>query len=115
MQVMQEIGMDLSQQTSKGVETYLGKAHFHYLITLCDDAEKNCPTVFPGVHTRLHWSFEDPAAFAGDEKEKLQKFRTVRDQIEQRIEKWLAEMGQSNSTESRVDIKGPGNIPGLFF
>lgn len=96
MQVMQEIGMDLSQQTSKGVETYLGKAHFQYLITLCDDAEKNCPTVFPGVHTRLHWSFEDPAAFAGDEKEKLQKFRTVRDQIEQRIEKWLAEMGQSN-------------------
>lgn len=45
VQVMAEIGIDLSGQTSKGVDTYLGKVLFQYLITVCDDTEKNCPTV----------------------------------------------------------------------
>jgi len=44
-QVMQEAGIDISGQTSKGVSIYLGKLLFKYLITVCDDADKNCPTV----------------------------------------------------------------------
>jgi arsenate reductase len=83
--VMEEVGIDVSGQRSKGVEEYLGKMHFQALITVCDNAEKNCPTVWPGVNTRLHWSFEDPAAFEGTEQQRLAKFREVRDQIEQRI------------------------------
>ena len=83
--------MDMSGHTSKGFETYLGKVLFQYLITLCDDAEKNCPTTWPGVNNRLHWSFEDPAAFQGTEEEKLAKFRQVRDQIEQKVKAWIAE------------------------
>ena len=63
IQVMQEVGLDISDQTSKGVDTYLGKVLFQYLVTVCDDADKNCPTVWPGVNQRMHWSFEDPAAF----------------------------------------------------
>ena len=88
IQVMKEAGIDISDQTSKGVDTYLGKTHFQTLITVCDDADKNCPT-FPGVDTRLHWSFEDPARFEGTEDEKLAKFREVRDRIEQRIREWV--------------------------
>lgn len=91
VQVMQEAGIDISHQQSKGIETYLGKALFQYLITVCDDADQNCPTVWPGVNTRLHWSFEDPAKFAGTEEEKLAKFREVRDLIEQRIKTWVVE------------------------
>jgi arsenate reductase (thioredoxin) len=68
IQVMNEIGFDLSSHTSKGVETYLGKVLFQYLITVCDNAEKNCPAVWPGVNQRLHWSFEDPAAFEGSKE-----------------------------------------------
>ncbi|MFZ5822180.1 MAG: arsenate reductase ArsC [Chloroflexota bacterium] len=90
VQVMQEKGIDISKQTSKGVEVYLGKTLFQYLITVCDDAEKNCPTAWPGVNQRLHWSFEDPAVFEGPDDEKLAKFRQVRDQIEERITAWLA-------------------------
>jgi len=90
VQVMQEKGIDISKQTSKGVEVYLGKMLFQYLITVCDDAEKNCPTAWPGVNQRLHWSFEDPAVFEGPDDEKLSKFRQVRDQIEERITAWLA-------------------------
>jgi arsenate reductase len=54
IQVMQEVGIDISDQTSKGVDTYLGKVLFQYLITVCDDADKNCPTVWPGVNQRMH-------------------------------------------------------------
>jgi arsenate reductase len=87
--VMEEIGVSLGGQYSKDVSEYLGKVHFAYLVFLCDEAEKSCPTTFPGIAQRLHWSFEDPAAFAGSEPDKLAKFREVRDQIEQKIKEWL--------------------------
>ena len=91
VKVMHEIGIDVSGQTSKGVDTYLGKTLFQYLVTVCDDADKNCPTVWPGVSNRMHWSFQDPAATVGTEEEKLAKFREVRDLIEVKIKGWLAE------------------------
>jgi arsenate reductase len=90
IQVMKERGYDLSAQYSKGVGEYLGKVLLQTLITLCDDAEKNCPTVWPGVNTRLHWAFEDPAAGQGTDEQKLAKFREVRDLVEKRVEAWLA-------------------------
>jgi arsenate reductase len=88
--VMEEAGISLSGQQSKHVKEYMGKIHFGYLITLCDEAEESCPTTFPGIGQRLYWPFEDPSAFTGSEDEKLAKFREVRDQIEQRIKTWLA-------------------------
>jgi len=91
VQVMQEIGIDISQQYSKGVGEYLGKVLFQTLITVCDDAEKNCPSVWPGISKRAHWSFEDPAAFQGTNEAKLAKFREVRDQIEARVKTWVRE------------------------
>jgi len=91
VQVMEEVGLDISGYKSKGVDTYLGKVLFQYLVTVCDDADKNCPTVWPGVNKRLHWSFEDPAAFQGTDEEKLAKFRQVRDQIDEKIKAWIAD------------------------
>lgn len=93
IQVMEEIGFSMKEHSSKGVAVYLGKILFQYLITVCDHAEKNCPTAWPGVNQRLHWSFEDPAAFEGSEDEKLKKFREVRDQIEQKVRNWVSENG----------------------
>ena len=91
VKVMNEVGIDVSGQTSKGVEVYLGKILFQYLITVCDDTDKNCPTVWPGVANRMHWSFQDPATFEGTDEEKLAKFREVRDLIEQKVKVWVAE------------------------
>ena len=91
IKVMDEIGIDIAGQTSKGVEAYLGKTLFQYLVTVCDDADKNCPTVWPGVNIRMHWSFEDPASFKGTDEEKLAKFREVRDLIEQKLKEWVEE------------------------
>ncbi len=91
VKVMEDAGVDMSGHKSKGFEIYLGKLQFQYLITVCDDAEKNCPSAWPGVNCRLHWHFEDPAAFVGTDEEKLVKCRQVRDQIDQKIKTWIAE------------------------
>jgi arsenate reductase len=93
LRVMQEVGLDLRGQWSKGVGEYMGRKHFGYLITVCSHADANCPTTFPGVGQRLHWDFEDPAAFRGSEEEALAKFRQVRDEIADRLRRWLAEQG----------------------
>ncbi len=93
--VMREIGIDLSGQHSKSVKEFLGKMNFTYLITVCAEAEANCPGTFPGISHRLTWAFEDPAAAEGSEEEQLQKFRKVRDEIEKRIKLWIEEKGIS--------------------
>jgi arsenate reductase (thioredoxin) len=90
IQVMEEAGLDLSDQRSKDLKEYLGKIHFGYLITVCGHADANCP-VFPGMGKRLHWPFNDPAAVRGSEAEILEKFREVREQIEERVIAWLNE------------------------
>jgi arsenate reductase len=88
---MQEIGINLGGQYSKGLGEFMGKIHFAYVIILCEEAEKQCPTTFPGITQRLNWSFEDPSAVDESDDKKLKKFREVRDKIEQRIRSWLSE------------------------
>ena len=90
IQVMQEIGYDLAGHTSKGVKDFLGRVFINQLITVCDNAEKNCPTTWPGIVRKEHWSFDDPAAYEGGEEEKLAKFREIRDQIHQTVRQWLS-------------------------
>ena len=84
VQVMEEIGIDISQQVSKSVDRFLGGS-FDYVITVCDNANEHCP-VFPGATQRVHWSFEDPASVKGDEATRLEAFRRVRDQIRERLQ-----------------------------
>lgn len=87
--VMDEIGIDTSSQSSKPLQDYMGKVHFGYLITVCSDADKKCPSVFPGMGQRLHWDIEDPAKFKGTEEERLQKFQEIRDQIRLKVQSWI--------------------------
>lgn len=86
---MQEIGLDLAFQYSKDITEYLGRVNFGY-VTVCSNAEENCPSTFLGVSKHLHWNLEDPAACTGSDKEILSKFREVRDQIDERVRTWLA-------------------------
>ena len=90
IKVMEEIGISLEGHGSKSVDEYIGKIDFAYLITVCANAENQCP-VFSGSGKRIHWDLEDPAAQKGTEEEKLQKFREVRDEIDKRIKEWLSE------------------------
>jgi arsenate reductase (thioredoxin) len=91
IQVMAEKGIDISGQTPTDVGEYLGRLAVRHLIIVCDGANKKCPRVFPGMLNRMFWPFDDPAAFVGSEAATIEKFRTVRDQIETRIKQWLDE------------------------
>jgi arsenate reductase (thioredoxin) len=90
-QVMGEVGIDVSNQWSKSVTEYLGKVNFGYVITVCADAEENCPAVFLSMGSHEHWPFDDPAKFAGDDESRLESIRRVRNQIEERLHLWLKE------------------------
>ena len=92
IKVMEEAGFDMSGHRSKHLDEYKGKVNFDFLITVCGNADERCP-FFPGMGTRLHWPFEDPAAYEGSEDAKLAFFRKVRDQIKAKIESWLEEKG----------------------
>jgi arsenate reductase (thioredoxin) len=86
-QAMAEVGVDLSQHRSKVVDHFLNQT-WDYVITVCDAANEACP-VFPNKSNRLHWSFPDPSQATGPEKQRLDVFRTVRDQIKDRVTGWI--------------------------
>ena len=98
---MAERGIDITAQRSKGLAEYLGREHFGILITVCDRAERECP-VFPGVATRLHWSFADPAATEGSDEQRLAAFREVRDAIHLRCGEWLGERSASSTVATHT-------------
>lgn len=83
IEAMREIGIDISSYRSKSVDEFAGR-QFDYVITVCDNANEQCP-VYPAETKRIHWSFDDPAAAEGDEPARLAVFRRVRDEIQDRL------------------------------
>lgn len=84
--VMKEMGIDLSGNRSKSVFDLFKQGHiYQFVITVCDEASaERCP-VFPGITKGLNWSFEDPSKFTGTYNERLSKTRLIRDQIKSKI------------------------------
>lgn len=89
IEVMREVGIDISSHRSKSVDEFAGQ-EFDTVITVCDNANERCP-VFPGKVERIHWSFDDPAAATGDEANRLGVFRRVRDEIRERMSEFINE------------------------
>ena len=88
--VMEEIGVDISHQTSKAIDDELLKT-MDVVVTLCDNAAESCPWTPPEIR-RLHWSLKDPAKAEGTEEEVLDEFRRARDEIEQRVKNLVEEV-----------------------
>ena len=87
VKVMAEAGVDISHHSSKTLKE-LGAVEFDYIITVCSDADQNCP-VFPGTTKKLHHGFDDPprlAHGASSEEEALSHYRRVRDEIRAFVE-----------------------------
>lgn len=84
IQVMSEMGIDISGHRSKLADDFLNE-DFDYIVTVCDNANENCP-YFPGGKERIHKSFKDPSGFKGADEERLNIFRRVRDEIKEWIE-----------------------------
>jgi arsenate reductase len=83
IQVMGELGIDISHHCSKSVDD-LGGEQFDLVITVCDQASQQCP-MFPGNTEILHISFPDPATATGSEEEILGEFRQVRDDLRDKL------------------------------
>ena len=88
VQVMREVGIDISQQRPKDLRTYLGREAVKHLVIVCDKANDTCPRVWPGAFTRSYMPFDDPADAEGNEGEILAVFRRVRDEIGQALRAW---------------------------
>jgi arsenate reductase len=89
VEVMQEIGFDLSKAKSDSVFEFFKEGRLYdYVITVCDEtAAGQCP-VFPGITKRLHWPFMDPETLTGNHEEKLAALREIREQIRQKVSDW---------------------------
>lgn len=87
IQVMAEVDIDISKHRSKSATEFIGQ-QFDYVITVCDNANKTCP-IFPGKYEKIHWDIKDPAEAQGSEAERMVVFRAIRDEIRQKIEKWI--------------------------
>jgi arsenate reductase len=89
VEVMREVGIDISAHRPKSIKQFLGHVPVRHLIIVCGGAEKQCPRTFIGVNERHFWPFDDPAEVTGSPAERLAGFRHVRDQIRARIDQWL--------------------------
>jgi arsenate reductase len=92
VKAMRDAGIDISRNTTQSVfDLFKSGKRYQYVISVCDDASaERCP-IFPGVTTRLSWGFADPSAFTGTEQERLEQTIRVRDEIRERIRRWVEE------------------------
>jgi arsenate reductase len=85
VQVMKEVGIDISHHTSDSVEKFIND-EWDYVITVCGGANENCPTFLGKVKNRLHIGFDDPSHIvSNDEGYIMNEFRRVRDEIKQKF------------------------------
>ena len=89
VEVMKEVGIDISGQRAKNVKESL-KEHFGYVITVCDAAREKAP-VFPFTPNLVHWSLYDPEGDFQNPAEKRDVFRRVRNEIQAKVESFLEE------------------------
>lgn len=93
IQVMREIGLDISGHTSKHMNEFLTRP-ITTVITVCGNADQACP-MFPGQVNRHHWGFDDPAHATGTDEEILAQFRRVRDAVKLTFEAYAAGLRES--------------------
>ena len=102
VEAMRRVGIDISQATTQSVfELFKAGRRFYYVISVCDEASaERCP-VFAGITKRLSWSFDDPAGFGGTDAEKQKETGRVRDEIRDKVARWIAEEAKTSATTRR--------------
>jgi len=92
VEVLREIGIDISKNETRAVfDVFKSGELFAYVITVCHESDAEACPIFPGVTTRLPWSFPDPSKLSGTPEEKLEQTRQVRDSIDHQIRRFCAE------------------------
>ena len=100
IEVMKERGIDISEHEPTNVAQSL-KEHFAYVITVCDAAKERSP-IFPFTPRLLHWSIKDPATAEGSLEQRVEVFRHVRDEIENKIKQFIADTAQANDSQLSI-------------
>jgi arsenate reductase len=92
VEALGEIGIDISRNKTQAVfDVFKSGELFAYVITVCDESEaKGCP-IFPGVTTRLHWSFPDPSQVTGTLEERMEATRQVLQKIDKQVRRFCSE------------------------
>ena len=98
VEVMKEVGIDISQQRSEDLAQSL-KEHFAFVITVCDASRERFP-VWPFTRNLFHWSLPDPTAVKGSPEELKTSFRRVRDEIRQKVREFASQKIQGLSTQA---------------
>lgn len=94
VKAMQADGIDISNNETKDVfEFFKEGRRYNYVITVCDEASASRCPIFPGIHKKINWSFEDPSSFKGEESEKLNKTIQVRDKIKNAVLEFIKQTG----------------------
>ena len=88
IEAMEEIGIDINDQQSKGLERYVGQA-WDFVIPVCEEGAAACPMI-PGDHVVERWQFDDPATVSGTDEQRLAVYRRVRDEIGEQVRDFLA-------------------------
>lgn len=92
IKALSEIGIDISANRSKSVDEFETE-EIDYILTVCDNARENCP-YFPAKTRLVHHSFADPAAVVGNEETRLEAFRQIRDEINNYLPDFIAEISK---------------------
>lgn len=105
VKVLNEEDIDISKNETKSVfDLFKEGKHFNYVITICDEIKaKECPT-FPGLSHRIHWCFDDPSDFEGDESAKLAKTRLIKNEIKMEVLNFI------NMVDNDLFIEDNSNI-----
>ena len=93
IKVMADISIPISHHTSKKID-FKDLDNFDLIITLCGDAQDNCPTILDNKH--IHWEIEDPAKYKGTERELIKKYSIIRDIIINKIKLLKTELEENN-------------------
>jgi arsenate reductase len=88
IKAMQELGIDISGHTAKGIDAFATQPAMDLVITVCDEAQEACP-FFPNARKQVHWGFPDPSRATGTEEERLAAFRHIRDLIAAKVSRFL--------------------------
>jgi len=108
IRVLEESGVDTADLKPKGVIDMIGE-EFDYVFTLCSRAKEACP-IFPGAPVLAHWNLDDPAAAQGTEEQRLDAFRTIRDEIDRRIGIFLELTGRNAELEElKAQLESSGD------
>jgi arsenate reductase len=88
IKAMRDLGIDISEQRSKGIDGFLDQPPMDLVVTVCDEAAEACP-LFPHARAQVHWGFPDPSRVSGSEEARMAAFRHIRDLIAVRIMQFL--------------------------